>query len=164
MGTNGLGYPIWYPLSVLAALLFASAMLSIRSGWRKIAKRFPHKRSAVGRKFFFVRMTLGRGLNPAGYGGAVSVRVSTQGLGLSVFFLLRFYHPPMFIPWSEVTRCYRGQVRFYDVTSLSIRDEESEFTFFGKSGEYIHDMFRSARSGGSSGNQRPKEIPTSSST
>ena len=148
--TNGLGYPIWYPLSILAALLFASAMLSIRSGWRKIAKRFPYKRSTDDRKFSFVRMTLGKGLNPAGYGGAVFVRVSPQGLGLSVFFLLRFYHPPMFIPWSEVTRCQRWKVRFYDVTKLSIRDEESEFAFFGKCGEVIHDVFRSGRSGGSS--------------
>ncbi|HBX43163.1 MAG TPA: hypothetical protein DEH27_04950 [Deltaproteobacteria bacterium] len=93
-------------------------------------------------------MSLGSGLNPPGYGGAVFVRVSPHGLGLSVFFLLRFYHPPMFIPWSDITRCVRGQVRFYDVTKLSIRDEESEFAFFGKSGESIYEVFRSVRSGG----------------
>ena len=152
MGTDGLGYPLWYPLTVLATLVFASAMLSIRSGWRNIAKRFPHKKITDGRKFHFVRMTLGRGAHPAGYGGAVFVRVSPQGLVLSVFFLLRFFHPPMFIPWSEVNRCVRGQVRFYDVTRLSIRDEESEFTFFGKSGESVYDVFRSTRSGVPPGN------------
>ena len=93
-------------------------------------------------------MSLGSGFNPAGYGGAVFIRVSPLGLGLSVFFLLRFYHPPIFLPWSDVTRCVRGQVRFYDVTKISIRDEESEFTFFGKSAETIYEAFRSARSGG----------------
>jgi len=146
--TNGHGYPIWYPLSALAALLFASAMLSIRSGWRRIARRFPFQKTPDDRKFSFVRMSLGSGLFPAGYGGAVFVRVSPHGLGLSVFFLLRFYHPPMFIPWSDVTRCVRDQVRYYDVTKLSIRDEESEFAFFGKSGESIYEVFRSVRSSG----------------
>jgi len=54
----------------------------------------------------------------------------------------------MFIPWSDVTRCVRDQVRYYDVTKLSIRDEESEFAFFGKSGESIYEVFRSVRSSG----------------
>jgi len=146
--TNGQGYPIWYPLTALLALLFASAMLSIRSGWRRIAKRYPFRKTTAGRKFFFVRMSLGSGLNPPGYGGAVFVRVSPHGLGLSVFFLLRFYNPPMFLPWSEVTRCVRDQVRYYDVTKLSIREEESEFTFFGKSGEAIYEVFQTIKRDG----------------
>lgn len=142
---SGHSYPVWYPFAALLVLLFLSAMLSMRSGWRRIAKKFPYREVTEHQKYRFVRMLLGSGQFPVAYGGAVRVRLSPHGLGLSVIFLLRFFHPPMFIPWSEVSRCVRDTVRFHDVTKLSIRNEASEFTFFGKSGESIYESFRSRR-------------------
>lgn len=37
------------------------------------------------------------------YGGSVTVGVGRMGLHLSVIFLFRFGHPPLFIPWRDVT-------------------------------------------------------------
>ena len=93
-----------------------------------------------------MRMSLGSGLYPAGYGGVVFVRLSQQGIGLSVIFLLRFYHPPIFIPWSEVARCVREKVRGTWTTKLSLREEASEFAFYGELGEAVNQAYLSGKS------------------
>jgi hypothetical protein len=134
-------FPSWLPVTALSFLMFLSTVLSVKSGWHRIAKRFPHKAQTDYQKFFFVRMSLGSGLFPVAYGGAVFVRLSPNGLGLSVIFLLRFLHPPMFIPWSAVTRCVREKSSYYEFTRLSIRDEESELAFYGKPGESIYSSY-----------------------
>ncbi len=143
----GRSYPIWYPFALLLLLLFISAVLSIRSGWRRIAKRFPEKEIPVDRKFRFVRMSLGTGLFPVGYGGAVRVRLGPHGVGLSVIFLLRFLHPPMVIPWSDVASCVRDTFRHDEVTILSVRDEIHVFSFYGGAGESIFQAFVLRRGG-----------------
>jgi hypothetical protein len=79
------------------------------------------------------------------YGGAAIVRLSPHGLGISVIFLLRFLHPPMFIPWSEISRCVREKYPYYEVTKLSIRGEESEFAFYGKLGESMYSSYVSEK-------------------
>jgi hypothetical protein len=140
MMTNPI-FPSWIPVTTLSLLLFISTVLSVKSGWHRIAKRFPHQAQTDYQKFLFVRMSLGSGLFPVAYGGAAFVRLCPNGLGISVIFLLRFLHPPMFLPWSAVTRCVRGKSPYYDFTKLSLRDEESEFAFYGRPGECIYSSY-----------------------
>jgi hypothetical protein len=144
MMTNTL-FPVWIPVTTFSLLLFISTVLSIKSGWHRIAKQFPYRAQPEDRKFFFVRMSLGSGLFPVAYGGATIVRLGPSGLGISVIFLLRFLHPPMFIPWSVVTRCVREKHHYYEVTRLSIHGEESEFAFYGKLGEFIYSSYVSKK-------------------
>ncbi len=144
MMTNTI-FPAWIPVTTLSLLLFISTVLTIKSGWHRIAKRFPYQAQTDYRKFTFVRMSLGSGLFPVAYGGAAIVRLSPHGLGISVIFLLRFLHPPMFIPWSEISRCVREKYPYYEVTKLSIRGEESEFAFYGKLGESMYSSYVSEK-------------------
>ncbi len=90
-----------------------------------------------------MRMSLGIGPLPVGYGGCVIVRISPQGLGLSVIFPIRFLHPPMFIPWAEVAGCAREYTTRYDVTKVTIRNEDSVLSFYGKVGEDIYAAYAS---------------------
>ena len=136
----------WSPFAALVLLLWISGILSLWSGWRRIARKFPRREVPDSRRYNFVRMSLGSGLYPAGYGGVVFVRLSQQGIGLSVIFLLRFYHPPIFIPWSEVARCVREKVRGTWTTKLSLREEASEFAFYGELGEAVNQAYLSGKS------------------
>ena len=138
MTTNIANIPFWFPFVILASLLFISAILSKRSGWRRIATRFPYKNITDHKKYHFVRMSFGTGSLPVAYGGCIIVRLSPHGLGLSVIFLIRFLHPPIFIPWSEVSRCSREYTSLYDVTKIWIRNEENVLSFYGKVGENIY--------------------------
>ena len=49
-------------------------------------------------RFQSVKMRMG-----AGYNNCVNIGASSQGLYLSVFFLCRPGHPPLFIRWSEIS-------------------------------------------------------------
>jgi len=150
MTTNIANIPIWFPFLILVSLLLISAILSTRSGWRRIAARFPHKNITDYRKYHFVRMSLGSGPLPVGYGGCVIVRLSPHGLGLSVIFLIRFLHPPIFIPWSEVSGGAREFTARYDVTKIKIRNEESVLSFYGSVGENIYASYVAGNSQGNS--------------
>ncbi len=126
--TSDNSIPIWLPFAAMALLLVISGILSISSGWYRIAKRFPNKEITNYKKYCLVGMSLGSGLFPVAYGGGVCVRLAPQGLGLSANILLRFLHPPMFIPWSDVFNCVRDEVLVFHVTKLSIHNEKSEVT------------------------------------
>jgi len=150
MTMNIANIPIWFPFLILISLLLISAILSTKSGWRRIAARFPHKNITDHRKYYFVRMSLGSGPLPVAYGGCVIVRLSPQGLGLSVIFLIRFLHPPIFVPWSEVSSGAREFTARYDVTKIKIRNEESVLSFYGRVGENIYASYVAGNSHGKS--------------
>lgn len=141
MTTDTANIPYQFPFVILALLLFISAILSTRSGWRRIAERFPYQTTTDHKKYYFARMSLGSGSFPSAYGGLVIVRLSKQGLGLSVIFLVRYLHSPIFLPWSAVSSCTREHAGRYYVTRVSIPDEESVFSFYGKVGEDIYALY-----------------------
>jgi len=139
-----------FPIVILALLVFISTMLSTKSGWHRIATRFPYKRITEHTKYYFTRMSLGSGKFPVAYGGCVIVRLSPHGLGLSVIFLFRYMHRPIFIPWPEVFRCERDQTGRFDVTKISLHNEKSVFSFYGKVGENIYASYVSENTNGKS--------------
>lgn len=149
MTTTIADIPFRFPIVLLALLVFISTILSTRSGWHRIATRFPYKKITDPRKYYFVRMSLGSGSFPVAYGGCVFVRLSPQGLGLSVIFLFRYMHRPIFIPWPEISRCVRETARS-DVTKISLHDEKSVFSFYGKVGENIYATYVSQNTNGQS--------------
>ena len=138
------------PLVILALMVFISTILSTRSGWHRIATRFPYKKITDPRKYYFARMSLGSGSFPVAYGGCVIVRLSPHGMGLSVIFLIRYMHRPIFIPWPEVSSCARGKMGRFDVTKISFSNEKSAFTFYGKIGEDIYASYVSGNTPGKS--------------
>ena len=150
MTTTLLNDTLQFPFVILALLVFISAILSTRSGWHRIATRFPYKKITDHRKYYFARMSLGSGTFPVACGGLVIVRLSPHGLGLSVIFLIRYLHRPIFIPWSEVSSCTRDQTTRYDVTKISIPNEKSVFSFYGRVGENIYATYVSEKPHGKS--------------
>ncbi len=133
--------PLWFPFVVFAAVLCISGILATRSGWRRIAARFPYQGGTNHRKYYPVRMSLGIGTVPVAYGACVIVRLHPHGLGLSVIFPIRFMHPPLFIPWAEMAGCAREYTARYDVTRITIRNEDSVLSFYGRVGEDIYSAY-----------------------
>ncbi len=68
-------------------------------GWRPLAARYPADGPATGQTF---RMTSGT-VGLANYNGVLSVSVEPEGLHLAVMALFRVGHPPILIPWPEIT-------------------------------------------------------------
>lgn len=72
------------------------------SGWLELQRAYPDREMVDGQRVSSCSVTLG---GSAYYSGVINLNLSQRGLRLSITPLLRLYHPPIFIPWSEVTEC-----------------------------------------------------------
>jgi hypothetical protein len=84
-------------------------ILALMSGWNRLSKRFRHRGNFDGETWPFrsARMrTLIR------FGCALTMGADESGLYMAVFPLFRMCHPPLLIPWSEVSivRSERGLI------------------------------------------------------
>jgi hypothetical protein len=87
----------WTPFA--GAWVATSLALSWQSGWRALARRYRAAKQRCGTRF---PMQSGR-VGAVNYRRCLTVGVSDAGLYLAVLFYLRIGHPPLLIPWSDLT-------------------------------------------------------------
>ena len=95
------GIPAEYVFaSFIAFWIVLSYLISLVSGWGMIAKyyRRPEGMLLTGAKGFLTSLYLNR----SNYRKSVYIRVDDFGMHLSMLFLFRFGHPPLFVPWSDI--------------------------------------------------------------
>jgi len=123
-------------------LLFA---FSVFGGWGDLARRFPAAGKPPGQYYRFRSARVGG----IGYMNVLTVGVCDEGLYLGVLFLFRLAHPPLLIPWSEVTevrvdRSLLGstcQVRIgQPEVACVILPEEAEPAVHAQVGEHLKAM------------------------
>jgi hypothetical protein len=88
----------WFPVFVVVAWVLIPAAFSLTSGWSTLARRFRCSKRPEGE-------ILTRQVDRFGYWrqkGAPNLVMAESGLYLYHDFWLRFMHPPLLIPWSEV--------------------------------------------------------------
>lgn len=96
--------PPW-AVGVLAAVGFAAWwcvllwVVGALFGWGKLARHY----RATGPFHGTVRRFRSAQIGLSNYGGVLSVGTNADGLHLAVFPLFRPGHPPLFIPWADVT-------------------------------------------------------------
>jgi hypothetical protein len=88
------------PCGVVALWFFGCAIASYISGWTTLAKRFGLRASFVGERW---TVQSGYMRSNIGYGNCLTVGASPHGLYLAVMPLFRFWHPPLLVPWDEIT-------------------------------------------------------------
>ena len=81
-------------------VIIVSVMLSFLGGWRTLSERFRFRGKFIGKRW--------RGQSAqlrchVGYYNCLTVGGNTEGLYLSLFFPFRIAHPPLFIPWGEIS-------------------------------------------------------------
>ena len=69
-------------------------------GWRSLASVYPSRGTPSGERFRMRSAQLRAGCN---YNNCITFFSSPPGLHLSLPFVFRYQHPPMFIPWSELS-------------------------------------------------------------
>ena len=92
------------PLYVALIALFAwpgiLVLISHMSGWRELSENYPSPGMLDGQMFRFQSASLRLGTN---YGGCLNVGVNQMGLHLSLVAFFRIGHPPVFIPWPDIS-------------------------------------------------------------
>ena len=120
---------------------FACALLSIVGGWRRLALKFPASSAIDGEKYRFASMSLVSGHFPVRYNNSLFVTVGRSGLALSVLFLLRVMHPPLFIPWSAVETVRPERFWLVGGTAVHLRGFNKRLLFRGRAGKEILEAF-----------------------
>jgi hypothetical protein len=123
-----------YPLAFLPLfILFWCAvtyLIALLTGWSRLAERFRLSTTFTGPTWNFqtARMRF-----TARYGNCLTVGADPTGLEISILFLFRPAHPPLFIPWSEITLARRSTfLGIRQVKLLLGHDEQIPFTITGR--------------------------------
>lgn len=103
MGLNSPPVPdlvfILIPIVVLGSIFFMGPSLARMSGWAKLADPYATDRECQGFKLQGRRGQFGKWM---GYKGILTLGVDGQGFYLSVSWLFKSGHPPLFFPWKEI--------------------------------------------------------------
>jgi hypothetical protein len=91
--------PVFVPLVFVVLWCLMGVLLAWIGGWGVLARHYPARSDSDGRRFWFRSGRLG-GVN---YGGCLILTVSAAGLRVTALPLFRSGHPPLFIPWGDVT-------------------------------------------------------------
>jgi hypothetical protein len=99
-----------------AIILFT---LSQVGGWSSLASRYRMDHPFQGTLWRFQYGALG----VTQYKSALTVGSGTEGLYLAVFFFFRPFHPPLLIPWSEVSLGRRKKTLFMELVEFRLGPE-----------------------------------------
>jgi hypothetical protein len=73
--------------------------LALAAGWGVLAKHYLNKSDFQGELFRFRSGQMGK----ANYGGCLVLGTNPRGFYLTLFWLSRFAHPALLIPWEDIT-------------------------------------------------------------
>ena len=93
------GFPYFFPALFVGIWLLVMFLLSRLGGWHRLAYRYRLSSTFSGKVW---RFQSGR-FNWAAYNNCLSVGANGKGLYLAPLFLFRFGHPPLLIPWGDIT-------------------------------------------------------------
>jgi hypothetical protein len=109
------------PWIVLLMLAFGwplvTATLAILSGWRRLAERFPAPPIVDGEKYASQSLRLSL---LGSYNRCVHVTVGEKGLHMVPMILFRLLHPPILIPWTDISACERRDFLFMKRTRITV--------------------------------------------
>lgn len=105
-------------LILLLPLIWCATIFLIgRLGaWGRIAAQYPAWNAFEGRRWRGQSAQVGWG----NYGGCLTVGANQRGLHVNIFVLMRPGHPPLFVPWEDVSATTARQL-FRDYVDLRFR-------------------------------------------
>ena len=118
-------FPFAFPIFLVALGCTLPLFIAAMSGWSMLRRRFSQTFPFTGEawKWQSARMRLG-----CNYNNCLTVGADASGLYLSVLFLIRIGHPPLFLPWQEITIRRRSKRPLFRYVELRLgRDEQVPF-------------------------------------
>jgi hypothetical protein len=85
------------------------------SGWWELSRIYRATVSQNGKRFWFQSASMRMGTN---YGNCLIVGVNSEGIRVSVLFLFRIGHPPLFVPWPDVSMREKRFLFFFKQVEL----------------------------------------------
>jgi len=108
-------FPYFFPFFFFG-LWFLTIYVISKTGWSKLAAQYKTLEKFEGAKITFASA----GIGIASYNNALILKYNDEGLYLKPIFLFRAFHPPLFIPWKEITKVNDKKIFFTSLKELSI--------------------------------------------
>ncbi|MDX1962834.1 MAG: hypothetical protein SFX18_06755 [Pirellulales bacterium] len=126
-----------------SAFIYAGfcALLSWVGGWWQLGNLYPATIKESGSEFWMISGSFGWPPFAASYGRCLFVTVTSRGLRISIFFLFRPFHPPLFFPWERVLRGDFHYELFYRALSIELVDYHTPIVLYGRAAQPIADAF-----------------------
>ncbi|MEI7833330.1 MAG: hypothetical protein WCJ56_09045 [bacterium] len=112
-------------LQILAFIVFficiwclVSLVLSLISGWYRMAKIFRSVRKPEG-KYFRWQSGIIWYVN---YNNVLNIHVSEEGIFISLIWLFSFGSPPLFIPWNDIYNLHEEQFLWMRYAVFTVGD------------------------------------------
>lgn len=116
----GITFSILFGLCIwLVMMVVVSHILSRVSGWHALAEVYRQDEPFQGRVWRFQR---GQFRYLMSYKNCVTVGADSNGLYIALLFLFRIAHPPLFIPWREIS-VSRGKVLWVKTVNFKLGRE-----------------------------------------
>jgi hypothetical protein len=145
-----LGPELLLLLLLLFSILWCGivAFISFIGGWHQLAKSFRAEEKVFrvtkgdqGERFRCASMTMGPKYFPTNYGNCLTIRVSCEGIGITVWPLFRCLHPTLWIRWPHVERCERGKYLLVFSRTAAYLSNRHPLCFYGRAGKAIYNAW-----------------------
>jgi hypothetical protein len=128
-------------LVILVGAWVAISFFLAGGGWSALAAEYRSDAPRLG-KPLRCSMVMGQWPWSAYYRGIVHVRLGSNGMTLSVSPFLRLFHPPLFIPWNDISEYMREPIWFTSCTSIRLRESRMiRMRFLGQAGKTIFEAY-----------------------
>jgi len=112
--------PVLFPIFFVGLWLFVCAIIGTISGWSTLADRFRFTGDFAGQRWW---MQSGMMRFLCNYNNCLILGCDDTGLYLGILFLFRFMHPPLLIPWDQIS-VSRRKILFFDYVRFELGREE----------------------------------------
>lgn len=107
--------PYLIPFFIIGMWLLVIYIIS-KTGWSKLAVEYKTLDKFEGTKIMFASAGIGK----ANYNNALIIKYNDEGLYLKPIALFSTFHPPLLIPWNEITEVNDKKIFFSTFKVLSI--------------------------------------------
>jgi len=92
-------FPFVFPIFLISVWVMVSFFIALLGGWSRLAAHYRFQAEFTGKKWRFqsARFRL------TGYNNCLTIGSNYYGLYLAMFLPFRIGHPPLLIPWSDIT-------------------------------------------------------------
>lgn len=126
---GSLSKPYHFLLFFLAVWISITLLMSIIGGWRLLSKAYRADFSFDGKKLKMKSGGMRWGTN---YGACLTIGANREGLYLAVFPIFRIGHPPLFVPWNDISTEDRKQPIFFPTVKFIFRKCPNVHLVFSK--------------------------------
>lgn len=141
-----------YLVFCAAVCLLVTDMKAKLGGWSELARHYrdpeePPRGGFVVLAGSTVSLRRERMPLPMSYPRCVTLTVSGTGLHLRVLFALRFRHPPLLIPWTQVERVEPGTAPFFRLLTVHPRGTDTHIHLSGRAAAAVAEAWERRAAG-----------------